>query len=690
MNTSMNMKLKIFVLAIMISGCGNDPSSTTSSFVLQQFDRQMARPTDTRALSESANPPLLRALESQVFDPEYNSDFQSAHISAWARENLLYFVAGSPYREIYSCQKVAADYAQGFSNSSGQGTFTVIGDLESDYTGSVEFIYDGCVMDGKAFFGSRKLTVFGEPESGYYDIGTPSDHFRWDYSDYYWGDGALAFYLDGRISYQKNPESHLFSYDAYTTTGDFVLAHKNSLTVESINMTTECSGVYSSGAFDAHFFGCDIKSGELLISGLGTYAVKSISPYKGSVWSAETKTEFSDTEDNKFIYWADGEKKRLTWVDATETENTYAVEYRSDNFDLVEGESLAINDTLAVQVLSSEFEHWQKKQYAYQTDEFILFKGSRASTVDAITSAGQQKRTIDLVDTAYDVHVNAAGDQLTSGHDGAVRDILLTDPNSTSQEYEIGLGKIVEVHAPKTVGVASPGQYTSYTSPFSFEWDHINERLSETRELDTGGDSFAYRAKNYLYGHHSSMFFFVDIKGNYANKTIQMGDAYAHLEFLDDNLLMTGAGALFECPTYCATSAAYWKSLNDEILARYPAAESQFFVSGAVDTKDNASSSRLMIFSTVDMSETSLTLHNREVPKYGKRLWAVDLNDTSRITELQLPINDFSSAGVRFDIHQLAKSKNGSLFVGSGSWALDSGRENTAFFSIDPAKISFN
>lgn len=675
------------------SGIAGDSSSFTSSHDLHHFDTTREVPTQSKALEQSANSSLLRAIQYQVFESEFDSEYQAPHLEAWGSLNLDNYLEGSPYRKTYSCQEFA-DYLNEGQASSGQGTYTLVSTLEQDLTGGVEIIYNDCVINGRARSGSRKMTVLESPEYGYYYSGDPSPHFRMDYNNYYWGTQGLTTYLDGSVTYRQNPdEDH---YKSFTTVSNFKLIDKGASSIEAQEITTLCTDDYFNDVNIDAGWGCEIESGDVAISGFGQYKVKSMVPFHRTLWAWGAKTEFSDDQGNRFIYWADEGLKQLTWVTPSDSESTHAVEYNSSSFDLIEGESSQINAELAITELSTEFEQWDKKLYAYQADEFILLKSSGSSKVDTIRSSDLRKRSIDLIDPAYDVQVNVVGDNLYSGHDGAVRSIYLTAPDyvdfeSLTDKYEVGLGKIVEVLGYNTIGYVEPGDSLDRINRVSYAWDSVNNRVGEIRNLGSGADYFESQNQNYAFTSYDTVYFGNKQKDDFQFKSVATGDNYDYLKFFKNELVLAGSGVLIRCTTTCVESATYWKSLDEAITAKYPTAGKQVFVAAGTDTEftygvDNNAS--LMIFSTVPVADLP-NPYSEEAPGFGTKLWAIDLNDTRRLTELKLPVNTFSSPGVGFNIHHLAKSLNGALFVGSGRWNLHSDRDNTVFFTIDPAKISF-
>lgn len=690
MGKSKGISLVAFFIALLANGCSGggdgDAVSTTSTLELHQFDPAMGIPSETTSLEQTANIALLRAIQYQAFESEFDDEFTAPHAEAWASLNLNDFLEGAPFRKTYSCQAYA-EYLNSGRPSSGQGTYTLISNLEQDLTGSVEIVYDDCVINGIARSGSRKTTVLESPEGDRYFSGDPSPHFRIDYNNYYWGRQDLTSNLNGHIEYIKNPEVNFTQ--SFTTISNIKLKEKVGHGFETLSTTTRCTEDHEVYLGTEYSWRCEIESGEISLNGLGQYTVKSISPFYRTLWDWGAKTEIGDPQGNSFIYWGDGEKKNLTWVTSTDEESTHIVSYDSTAFEPEEQIQLPGNSEQAVEVLGTVFEHWDKKLYAYQSDEFILFKRSGATSVDAIDAGNMSKRAIDLIDPTYDIHINEIGDRLTSGHDGAVRGVFLNDPNLTSVEQQIGFGKIVEVSDEQVVGYNPADLSSDHIERISYTWDSQNNRLLDVNELGYGSGAFAHRGNASAQVFIESIYFRSTVPDNYDNSSVRTGQNYDYLKFFKFNLLLTGSGVLIKCPTSCADSAVYWKSLNETILAKYPLADTQVFVAGATDTEYNSGDANLLVFSTLPVSDLP-NRYSEDAPGYGNKLWAVDLNDTRRITEIKIPVNGFSTPGVGFNIHHLSKSIDGTKFVGSGSWNLDSDRNNTVFFSIDPSRISFD
>ncbi len=658
--------------------------SYESLYNLQHFASASTQvPAVNKPLTQATSPELMRAIELQVFETEFDSGNSAPHYAAWSSMNLHNYSEGSPYRKTYSCQEYAAD-ASYYEPSSGQGTYTVVSELTADFTGSVEIEFDDCVINGKARTGSRKVTVLeSSAEHGYYS-GDPSPHFRLEFSDYYWGDKALTHYLNGSVTYREEPGA---SYQKpYSSLSNFTLLQKNKPSIEARAISTRCSE--DSANYELGWR-CEIASGEIALGGFGSYSVRSVSPNYGSLWSNNSKIDFSDSNDNRFVYWANGTEKKMTWVTPNNHESTFVVAYNSDIFEPVGNDSNLSTAELETRVLATEFEAWENKSYAYMSDEFILFKEPGASTVDAIRSTTQQRRSIDLVDAAYDVSVNVIGDMLHSGHDGAVRSVALADPQLISHKTEIGLGKIVEVYGDQVVGYTTPGEDQRFINRIHYTWDSTNNRILDTTSVDYGADAFISRSGQNAETSSSGVYFRLNVSESYNSRHVATGENYDYLKFFKHELMLTGGGVLIKCQNSCAEDAVYWKSLNEAIQAKYPTAGQQIFVAGATDTEFNSGAASLMIFATLPLTAVGDYYYDG-APGYGTKLWAVDLNDTRRITELRLPFNPATTPAVRFDIHHLSKANNGDMFVGSGSWNLDSGRDNTVFFNIDPAKISFD
>jgi len=166
---------------------------------------------------------------------------------------------------------------------------------------------------------------------------------------------------------------------------------------------------------------------------------------------------------------------------------------------------------------------------------------------------------------------------------------------------------------------------------------------------------FDYKNGIVAEGAYSEAFFYTDSITEHNYSSVDVGENQGYLKFLDNELVVTGSGALVKCTSNCVSRSVYWRSLNEAILAKYPAETRQFVVAAATDTEG----------------------------------WVVDLNDMSRIKKVSV-VDELSSPTVGLNVRQLFNRKGDNSIVGVGSWDLMSGRESTVLFEIDLDEIEFD
>lgn len=659
---------------LILSACSGSDSGESVDF--SALDAAISAPENGVLLDPAAHLGVLYAIRTRGFESEYDDDVLAPHIYAWERFDMDRYVSDGPYQETYKCSEIA-EYQTGVAN--GEGTFTVTNSMQSDGLGSVEFHYNNCAIDGTVRAGKRRITVMKASDPDQWSATAAA--FRLDYENYSWGESRIDYRIDGSLGYREVSNSSDREY-AYEISSNYRFASRLATSYEMTDLLTTCTGEYYNDPW-----ACNIDSGEVLLDKIGRYEVATNSSFYGSLWTEGTKLVVRDGGGNTSYFWSDGVQKRVTTVDTEQAETTYVIAYDSSEVTLLTSEATSATDDSIVGVFLHREGRWEKEMFAPQADEFLFFDSANNQKVDGIRLSDLREREIDLVDPAYDVLPNSVGDELYSGHDGRRRSLFILDPDLNSTAYDIGLGKIIKVHGYDIVTFQVPGD--TYENTVSYNWDYQNKVAVDLKYLSGGDNVSAYSDAHVASSYNTGVHFESTNASVYDNKFVDVGPTYGFLQFFNHDLLITGGGVLIKCALACEQDAVYSRSINELISNKYPDAGEQIVVSAVTDTVLVFQPANVLLVATYPKSKWVSDDENKN-PEVGLNLWAFDMNDVSRMKKIELPRNDFSTPAVSLSIRELFKGFNGGKYLGVGSWMLDSGREHTVLFSIDPAEIVFD
>lgn len=668
----------------LTTGCSDSSDgkgATNPSISLDSFNNFVFAPETSSPLNSSAIAPLLFVLQTQGFETEYQDSSDSApHQIAWRRLDIWEYANGRANMETVDCEAIAKN--QSGESGSGRGTVTISSDMGGDTVGYVEHAYNGCVINQNVYTGTRRFTVFEKRRE--FSDGVEAASFQWEYEGYYWGVNGLQYSLDGVIAFEEQVQGFEYNYP-YKSTSNYRYSTREGYRYELQGLESVCqNSVYDTNSVGG--WRCEIDSGQIVLNDLGVYSVETLSPIYQTVWKDDGRLQISDQSGGHLVFWGEKNSKRVTAVTSAGGEQTFVVESSvSDPVELTEAQPAPADSVFTV--VDTKLKQWDRELYSTSTDEYIFFDRDDSRFVDAFQyGQGQSSsaRRIDLVEPAYEVNVISEGGSLYSGHDGSIRSILLVDPELVSTKRPIGFGKIVGIYDDSVVAYEVEG--FNHTHIVSYQWDHVNELVTETNYLGTPRNNLIY--KNGLTAEPSDfdVYLQTDSVDNSRYKFIQTGETRGYLKFFDNELIVTGGGALVKCNSSCIDNGVYWKSVNEAILAKYPSEGSHIVVAAATDTEGLYTNPSYMVFATVSKSSWWSDYSH---PESGDTLWIVDLNDMSRIKRLSLPVNELSSPKVRLNVRELFNRKGDNSIVGVGSWGLLSGRENTVMFELDLDEINF-
>lgn len=669
---------------LTLSACGGSGGTEASSDVsTTRFDGRVYIPAEARMLGKEASAPLLYAIQTQGFETEYDEEqINAPHQNAWERWDLNDYVYDGPYSETRSCAAIAEYQGSG----TGSGTVTIVNTLQDNYVGQVEHRYDSCVIGSRAYSGTRRINILEEPRD--HPSGRPAAKFQWEYEDFYWGTGGLNYYLDGIIAFEESAEVDAYNYP-YQSSSNYTFSRRDGYGYSMRDLVTQCEDQRNEQSNYDYSWRCDIQSGYVGLDELGEFSVETLQPVHQSVWLWGAKLQVSDNDGNRLVFWGEDGQKRATLVDAEARETTYAIEYGSVDMASMDDMERPETDT-AIVVVDARFKRWDKELYATRTDEYIFFDRGNSRYVDAIhysETEAPSERQIDLVEPAYDVDVLFFGHAIMSGHDGSIRTTYL-NPAFGSTRRQIGFGKIVGVHDDFAVTYQLPG--SSEQRRIMFQWDNTNQLVTETRSLGAAYDDFDLRNGRIATSSGVSVAFKAAAFSDYSSRYVDVGRTRRYLNFLNDNLLVTGGGALIRCTVRCSEDAVYWKSLSEAVVTKFPSEGAQIVVTATTDTEggNGVAAPSLIVFATVAVSEWGE--NNYSVPETADTLWVADLNDLSKIKKLELPVYEKSTPKAGLKIRELFNRESDNSIVGVGSWGLASGRDNTVMFSIDLDEVTFD
>jgi len=255
---------------IGLSGCDDGDSAS-----YDRFSVEMNLPSEPLPLDRGAIGPLLYAVQTQGFETEYGtSDALPPHEVAWSREDVRHYALNdAPRYELLNCQDIAEN--QGLA---GKGTLEIFNTVTSNYLGSLEYIFDGCVIGPQAFSGTRKVSVYeGVVSNSFSNI--PAK-FSIEYENYYWGTDGLNYSLDGTVVYEQSGSDSVHPPYKSTSNYTFGSRHYGGYTMDGLESVCE----YSYRVLE---WACNIESGTVGLSDYGEYQVESVGPIYSTLWSNE-------------------------------------------------------------------------------------------------------------------------------------------------------------------------------------------------------------------------------------------------------------------------------------------------------------------------------------------------------------------------------------------------------------------